>query len=64
MSIRKHKGLGLGLRRSILEIRLDRVRDTLANLQKYFVQVFQTPSETPLKQVSLKSARSIPHVLL
>ena len=44
----KNKGLGRGLRRSLLEIRLEEVQP-LANLQKYFGQVFQTPFEIPLK---------------
>ena len=44
----KNKGLGLGLRKSILEIRLDGVQP-LANLQKYFGKVFQTPFEMLLK---------------
>ena len=46
--ITKNKRLGRGLRRSILEIRLEEVQP-LANLQKYFGQVFQTPFEIPLK---------------
>ena len=44
----KNKGVGLGLRKSILEIRLDGVQP-LANLQKYFGKVFQTPFEMLLK---------------
>ena len=44
----KKQKAGRGLRRSILEIRLEEVQP-LANLQKYFGQVFQTPFEIPLK---------------